>query len=668
MNSFVLFQSSLIPLLLITSFLSINFQLSVCADDTVEYANCSQPITCGSVKSNISYPFWGANRADYCGKSGFEVTCKADVPLITMNNVNFRILANSSTSTTSTVKVARDDYWETICPSTYVSTTLDFSLFTYSSGLLNVSFWYGCNATVRVTITGNSQVCNSSVTASYLTETRASTIVPIDPVTTGACQYKVSVPVFESASAALDSNTTDIETAIDGGFGLDVLNADTDLCNECLTSGGVCGQNTTVANEFMCFCQTTSSSTTTCNENSPSGSGIINFSPYRYTYTNFPKCKDGPNPSNCGGISAGVFGTIVLIVCGICISRKSSLVFFKKHERDEFDIEAFIRNCGSLNPKRYRFSDLKKMTNAFKDQIGKGGYGIVYKGMLPDGLLVAVKVLSELKGNGEEFINEVASIGRTSHVNIVNLVGFCYEREKRALIYEYMPNGSLDKFMHNKQGSSDEKCHLEWKTLSEIAVGIARGLEYLHRGCNTRILHFDIKPQNILLDKDFCPKISDFGLAKLCMTKESIVSMLGTRGTAGYIAPEVFSRNFGGVSHKSDVYSYGMLVLDMVGARKNLVSEVSHTSEMFPHYIYKDLELEKNEIIFGEITEDESKIARKMILISLGCIQTLPYDRPSMSKVVEMLEGPLHSLPIPPKPLLRSEEESAPMSQPSETG
>ncbi|KAM5548902.1 hypothetical protein ABKV19_000356, partial [Rosa sericea] len=188
------------------------------------------------------------------------------------------------------------------------------------------------------------------------------------------------------------------------------------------------------------------------------------------------------------------------------------------------------------------------------------------------------------------------------------LVGFCYEGEKRALIYKYMPNGSLDKFTHYKQGSSDESCRLEWKTLSEIAVGIARGLEYLHRGCNTRILHFDIKPQNILLDKDFCPKISDFGLAKLCMTKESIGSMLGTRGTAGYIAPEVFSRNFGGVSHKSDVYSYGMLVLEMVGARKNLDSEVSHTSEMFPHYIYKDLELEKNEIIFGEITEDESKM------------------------------------------------------------
>ncbi|ONI17214.1 hypothetical protein PRUPE_3G145900, partial [Prunus persica] len=278
-----------------------------------------------------------------------------------------------------------------------------------------------------------------------------------------------------------------------------------------------------------------------------------------------------------------------------------------------------------------------------------GGYGTVYRGKLPDGLLVAVKVLSESKGNGEDFINEVASIGRTSHVNIVTLCGFCYERNKRALIYEFMPNESLDNFIR-KQGSEMANSRLEWKKLSEIAVGIARGLEYLHQ---------------------FCPKVADFGLAKLCKKKERIVSMLGTRGTAGYITPEVFSWNFGGVSHKCDVYSYGMLVLEMVGARKNLDSAVSHTSEMFPHYVYKDLELDKDDNVFGATTEGEKEIARKMVLTSLWCIQTNPDDRPSMSKVVEMLEGPLHSLQIAPKPLLVSPtiaaEDSMTTSQPPET-
>lgn len=226
------------------------------------------------------------------------------------------------------------------------------------------------------------------------------------------------------------------------------------------------------------------------------------------------------------------------------------------------------------------------MTNSFRDKLGQGGFGGVYKGKLLDGRPVAVKVLNESKGNGEEFINEVASISRTSHVNIVTLLGFCLEGQKRALIYEFMPNGSLEKFI---QDGNLEKTnsHLGWEKLFQIAIRIARGLEYLHRGCNTRIVHSDIKPHNILLDEDFCPKISDFGLAKLCIRNESKISMTGARGTIGYIAPEVFSRNFGGVSHKSDVYSYGMMILEMNGGRNNNDVGVSQTSEMyFPHWIY----------------------------------------------------------------------------------
>ncbi|KAL9389549.1 hypothetical protein Peur_018154 [Populus x canadensis] len=179
------------------------------------------------------------------------------------------------------------------------------------------------------------------------------------------------------------------------------------------------------------------------------------------------------------------------------------------------------------------------MTKNFKEKLGQGGYGSVFKGNLPDGRLVAVKVLKKSKSNGEEFVNEVSSIDMTSYVNIVTLLGFCFEGSKRALIYEFMSNGSLDKHIYVENLS---KAHpkLGWETLYQIAVGIAQGLEYLHRGCNTRILHFDIKPHNILLDENFCPKISDFGLAEICPSKESIVSMLGARGTARYIAPKVF--------------------------------------------------------------------------------------------------------------------------------
>ena len=302
---------------------------------------------------------------------------------------------------------------------------------------------------------------------------------------------------------------------------------------------------------------------------------------------------------------------IVAVCIIICYLRREQLskefIFRKTTRKNDENIKEFILNYGSLAPRQYSYSEIKKMTNSFINKLGQGGYGGVYKGKLPDGKLVAVKVLSESKGNGEDFINEVASISRTSHVNIVTLLGFCYEKNKQALIYEFMPNGSLDKFIYHRE-SSAKNCRLEWKTLYQIAVDIARGLEYLHRGCSTRILHFDIKPQNILLDEDFIPKISDFGLAKLCQRKDSIVSMLGMRGTAGYIAPEVFSRNFGGVSHKSDVYSYGMLVLEMVGGRKNFDVGMSNSSETyFPDWIYKDLELGMDGRTCGVITENWGK-------------------------------------------------------------
>ncbi|KAH7834436.1 hypothetical protein Vadar_015999 [Vaccinium darrowii] len=216
-----------------------------------------------------------------------------------------------------------------------------------------------------------------------------------------------------------------------------------------------------------------------------------------------------------------------------------------------------------------------------------------------------------------------------------------------------MCNGSLDKFIHDR-GSLKYR-QLGWDALYQITIGIAQGLEYLHRGCNTRILHFDIKPHNILLSEDFCPKISDFGLAKLCPQKESIISLFGARGTPGYIAPEVFSRNFGGVSHKSDVYSYGMMVLEMVGGKKNISVEVDHTSEIyFPHWVYNRLELDEELGLHGTTDDEANSSARKMIIVGLWCIQTDPSHRPSMSRVLDMLEGSSESLLIPPKPFLSS--------------
>jgi serine/threonine protein kinase len=160
----------------------------------------------------------------------------------------------------------------------------------------------------------------------------------------------------------------------------------------------------------------------------------------------------------------------------------------------------------------------------------------------------------------------IATIGRIHHVNKVQLIGFCIQGSKRALIYEFMSKGSLNKYIF----STEESVVLSYKRIYDIAIGIARGIEYLHQGCDMQILHFDIKPHNILLDENFTSKVSDFGLAQLYPINNIIVSLTAARGTLGYISPELFYRNIGGISYKVDVYSFGMLLMEMIGKRKNL--------------------------------------------------------------------------------------------------
>ena len=153
---------------------------------------------------------------------------------------------------------------------------------------------------------------------------------------------------------------------------------------------------------------------------------------------------------------------------------------------------------------------------------------------------VVMKILNSSKCNGEEFINEVGIMGRINHVNVVCLVGFCADGFRRALVYEFLPNDSVEKFI----SSVDSNCFLGWEKLQVVALSIAKGTEYLHQGCDQWILHFDIKPHKNLLDQNFNPKISDFGLTKLCPKDHSVVSMSTAKGTMGYIVLEVFSRNF----------------------------------------------------------------------------------------------------------------------------
>ncbi|KAM2895620.1 hypothetical protein FF1_010704 [Malus domestica] len=369
----------------------------------------------------------------------------------------------------------------------------------------------------------------------------------------------------------------------------------------------------------------------------------------------FPKAPKPKGYASCLSTRRSIIVGASLASFVLISAMAAVAVFFyvkqskrKLEKENQLKVERFLKDHKSHVPTRYSYANIKKMTNGFKKKLGEGSFGSVYSGELPtNGVPVAVKVLSDSKGNGEDFVNEVGTIGRIHHVNVVRLLGFSAEGGKRALIYELMPNGSLENFITYKDRSNNTS--FDWQKLHNIVNGTAKGIEYLHQGCDRMILHFDIKPHNILLDHDFNPKISDFGLAKLCSKEDSIISMTAARGTVGYIAPEVFNGNFGSVSHKSDVYSFGMLVLEIVGSRKQ-PALTSGTSEVyFPELVY-------NRLVQGEAldlkldTDEDAQIAKKLVTVAFWCIQWYPVNRPSMKAVVRMLEGGLENLMMPPNP------------------
>ncbi|KAM0822688.1 hypothetical protein ACQ4PT_071346 [Festuca glaucescens] len=347
---------------------------------------------------------------------------------------------------------------------------------------------------------------------------------------------------------------------------------------------------------------------------------------------------------------------LIAVMCRFVLAPLVVLIFLAyKYWKTRItldEVETFLRMQKMLSPTRYGYTDIAAITSHFRDKLGQGGYGSVFKGvLLPGNLYVAVKLLEGNSNcNGEDFINEVSTIGRIHHVNVVRLVGFCSEESRRALVYEYMPGGSLDKYIF----SSDKEKTFSWDMLNEIALGIARGINYLHQGCEMQILHFDIKPHNILLDSNFIPKVADFGLAKLYPRGNSFVPLSALRGTVGYIAPEMISRSFGVISSKSDVYSFGMLLLEMAGGRRNAdPNVVSSSQSYYPSWVYDQL----TEQAVGEISpvDDMHVVEKKLCIVGLWCIQMKSHDRPTMSEVIEMLEGGADSLQMPSRPFFCDE-------------
>ncbi|GLJ36087.1 hypothetical protein SUGI_0724000 [Cryptomeria japonica] len=252
-------------------------------------------------------------------------------------------------------------------------------------------------------------------------------------------------------------------------------------------------------------------------------------------------------------------------------------------------------------------------------------------------MVVSVRMESS-KQFEKQFRAEINSVGIINHANLVRLRGFCAQGSRRLLVYDYMPNGSLNSFLFTNNSKHQSKI-LDWRTRFEIALGTARGLLYLHEQCSDRIIHGDIKPENILLDKDFTPKLGDFGLAKLVGRDFSKV-VTATRGTRGYLAPEWLSGL--PITPKVDVYSFGMTLLEIISGQRNLDLNVQESSRYyFPAWVKEQI-CERNmiNIVDKRIASDaDVEELRRSALVSLLCIQNDEKARPNMAQVVLMLQG-----------------------------
>ncbi|XP_021842535.2 G-type lectin S-receptor-like serine/threonine-protein kinase At1g11330 [Spinacia oleracea] len=343
--------------------------------------------------------------------------------------------------------------------------------------------------------------------------------------------------------------------------------------------------------------------------------------------------------------SVAITGAVVAAI-SIYFIRRQMMQRGKREQSNRYKFE--VGQLELHEPPLYTYDLLRIATNNFDEsnKLGEGGFGPVYKGILESGQEIAVKRLSKSSGQGlEEFMTEVKVISKLQHRNLVRLLGCCIEGEEKMLVYEYMPNKSLDAFLFNSQRQE----HLSWEKRFSVIEGICRGLLYLHRDSRLRIVHRDLKPSNILLDEDLNPKISDFGMARIFGGNQDQANTRRVVGTYGYMSPEYTMGHF---SEKSDVYSFGVILLEIVSGRRNSTFHRDEKSLTLMGFAWK-LWNEGDMISFIDPTILEPCFQRsilKCIQIGLLCVQELSKDRPNISTVISMLDTDAEHLPHPNKP------------------
>ncbi|XP_023899342.1 LEAF RUST 10 DISEASE-RESISTANCE LOCUS RECEPTOR-LIKE PROTEIN KINASE-like 1.4 isoform X2 [Quercus suber] len=633
--------------LMIIAITLIHCPTSLRAEDE-QYLNCSAPLNCSGF-TDLGYPFWGLNRPESCGHPSFQLDCSNDAPRINISNINYKVLEVNKTF--QTLRVARTDYWETICPSVLVNTTIDFTLFSYTTSDTNLTLYYQCPLpAVPITTLISTSVLqfNCTINNTYFFNYYSPNIYSPDlssiSNSIGACNYWVNVPIqLPTAMALIPTTQYAVTAAIDGGFML-TWNARNPQCETCVGAGGLCGSDPST-NAFACHCQNgtfvsgcarpLSSSNQNLKVSLGVGLGIagaaiagiflgflvFSIRKRKKRHAQESKSKDLPTPpsSTVGPASSSNFARSI-----------------PSYPYTKSDLEKGSTYFGA---QIFSYDELEEATNNFDTsrELGDGGFGTVYYGKLHDGRVVAVKRLYEnnLK-RVEQFMNEVEILTKIRHKNLVTLYGCTSKRSQELLlVYEYIPNGTVADHLHGNRSKSGL---LTWPVRLSIAIESAEALAYLHL---SDVIHRDVKTNNILLDEKFQVKVADFGLSRLFPTDVTHVST-APQGTPGYVDPEYYQCYQ--LTDKSDVYSFGVVLIELISSLPAVdTNRHRHDINLANMAVNKIQNHALHELVDPLIGFEKDYNVKRMTTsvaeLAFRCLQQERDMRPSMDEVLEILRG-----------------------------